>query len=177
MRSLNKLLWLQRLLNHIRLTIYNNFWGMSVDPSARISMTAKLDRTYPKGVHVHRNSYIAFGATLLTHDRTRGVYLETVIEENCFIGARSIIMPGVTVGHNSIVAAGAVVTRDVPPASIVAGNPAQIIRSGIEVGRYGRFLSADQPSGYQKDPAVISTAALPAENIQSSFSPSARTSS
>lgn len=168
MRSLNKLLWLQKLLNRIRLAIYNDFWGMSVDPSARISMTAKLDRTYPKGVHVRKDSYIAFGATLLTHDRTRGVYLDTVVEENCFIGARSIIMPGVTIGHNSIVAAGAVVTKNVPPASIVAGNPAQIIRSGIEVGRYGRFLSADQPSGYRKDTAVTDRTVLSEGHARSS---------
>lgn len=155
MRSLNKLLWLQKLLNRTMLWVYNDFWGMSIDPSAKISMSAKLDRTYPKGVHVGKNSYITFGVTVLTHDRTRGIYLDTVIEENCFIGARSIIMPGIVVGHNSIVAAGAVVTKNVPPRSIVAGNPAKIIRSDIEVGRYGRFLSADQPSGYQKPGADV----------------------
>jgi acetyltransferase-like isoleucine patch superfamily enzyme len=143
MRSLNQFLWLQRSINHVRVAVYNRFWGMSVDPTARISLSAKLDRTYPKGVHIRARSYVAFGATILTHDRTRGIYKDTVIEENCFIGARSIVMPGVRVGHNSIVAAGAVVTKDVPPRSIVAGNPAQIIRSDIEVGRYGRFLSAD----------------------------------
>lgn len=145
MRSLNKLLWLQRWLNHVRVLIYNRFWGMSVDPTARISLSAKLDRTYPKGVHIHARSWVAFGATILTHDRTRGIQRDTVVEENCFIGARSIVLPGVRIGHNSIVAAGAVVTKDVPPRSIVAGNPAQIIRSDIEVGRYGRFLSADRP--------------------------------
>ena len=51
-------------------------------------------------------------------------------------------MPGVTIGDESIIAAGAVVTRDVPSRSIVAGNPATIIRENIEVGPYGRFLSA-----------------------------------
>ena len=54
-------------------------------------------------------------------------------------------MPGVRIGNNCIVGAGAVVTKDVPDFSIVAGNPATIIRSGIEVGRYGRFLAADAP--------------------------------
>ena len=147
MRSLNQFLVIQRWLNHIRVAFYNRFWGMSVDPTARISLSAKLDRTYPKGVHIHRRSWVAFGATILTHDRTRGIYKDTVVEENCFIGARSIVMPGVRIGHNSIVAAGAVVTKNVPPRSIVAGNPAQIIRSDIEVGRYGRFLSADRPKG------------------------------
>ena len=145
MRSLNKLLWLQRWINHARVAVYNRFWGMNVDPTARISLSAKLDRTYPKGVHIHARTWVAFGATILTHDRTRGIHTDTVVEENCFIGARSIVLPGVRIGHNSIVAAGAVVTKNVPPRSIVAGNPAQIIRSDIEVGRYGRFLSADRP--------------------------------
>lgn len=145
MRSLNQLLWLQRLINKARIGLYNRFWGMDLHPTVKVSLTAKLDRTYPKGVHIKAYSYITFGATILTHDRTRGIYRDTVIEENCFIGARAIIMPGITVGHNSIVGAGAVVTKDVPPRTIVAGNPAEIIRTDIEVGRYGRFLSADKP--------------------------------
>ncbi|MDF8335546.1 acyltransferase [Novosphingobium sp. HBC54] len=145
MRSLNQLLWLQRFINKARIAFYNRFWGMDLHPTVKVSLTAKLDRTYPKGVHIKAYSYITFGATILTHDRTRGIYKDTVIEENCFIGARAIIMPGITVGHNSIVGAGAVVTKDVPPRSIVAGNPAEIIRTDIEVGRYGRFLSADKP--------------------------------
>jgi acetyltransferase-like isoleucine patch superfamily enzyme len=51
------------------------------------------------------------------------------IEDDCWIAANSILLAGVTVGKGSIVAAGAVVTKDVPPFSIVAGNPAQVIKS------------------------------------------------
>lgn len=51
------------------------------------------------------------------------------IENNVWIGARSIILKGVTVGHNSVVAAGAIVTKDVPPFSVVANPPARVIRS------------------------------------------------
>lgn len=50
------------------------------------------------------------------------------IEDNVWIGAGAIVLPRVTVGRNSIVAAGAVVTKDVPPYVVVAGNPAKIIR-------------------------------------------------
>lgn len=49
------------------------------------------------------------------------------IEDGAWIGAGAIILPGVTVGRKAIVGAGAVVTRDVPPHSVVAGNPAKII--------------------------------------------------
>lgn len=51
-----------------------------------------------------------------------------VIEDNVWIGENSIILPGVTVGKYSIIGAGAVVTKDVPSYTIVAGNPAKIIK-------------------------------------------------
>lgn len=51
-----------------------------------------------------------------------------VIEDNVWIGAAATILPGVTVGKNSIVAAGSVVTKHVPPNCIVAGVPARVVR-------------------------------------------------
>lgn len=51
-----------------------------------------------------------------------------VIDDDVWVGARSIILPGVTVGAHSIIGAGSVVTKDVPPWSIVGGNPAKVIR-------------------------------------------------
>ena len=61
MRSLNQMRWLQRLLMRLRLAWLNRFWGMSIHPTVRISMTAKLDKTYPKGMHLGAYSYGAFG--------------------------------------------------------------------------------------------------------------------
>ena len=52
---------------------------------------------------------------------------QITIEDNVVIGARSIILYNVTVGKNSLIAAGSVVTKDVLPYSIVGGNPAKII--------------------------------------------------
>lgn len=51
-----------------------------------------------------------------------------IIEKDSWIGAGSIILSGVTIGHGSVVGAGSVVTKSVPPFSIVAGNPARVIR-------------------------------------------------
>jgi tetrahydrodipicolinate N-acetyltransferase len=51
-----------------------------------------------------------------------------VIEDRVWLGNRSIVLKGITIGHDAVVAAGAVVTRNVPPRTVVAGNPARIVR-------------------------------------------------
>ena len=51
-----------------------------------------------------------------------------VVGDDVWIGAGATVVPGVTIGHDSVVAAGAVVTRDVPPRTLVGGNPARVIR-------------------------------------------------
>lgn len=51
------------------------------------------------------------------------------IEDDVFIGARAIVLKGVTVGRGSVIGAGSVVTRDIPPFSLAAGNPARIVRA------------------------------------------------
>ena len=51
-----------------------------------------------------------------------------IIGDNCWIGERAMIMPGVRIGEGSIIGAGAVVTKDIPPYSIAVGNPAKVIK-------------------------------------------------
>ena len=51
------------------------------------------------------------------------------IEDDCWIAANTIILAGVTIGRGSVIAAGSVVTKDVPPYSIVGGVPAKVIKS------------------------------------------------
>ena len=55
-------------------------------------------------------------------------YHQTSIQDDVWIGARALIMPGITIGTGAIVAAGAVVTKDVQPFSVVGGNPAKLIK-------------------------------------------------
>ncbi len=52
-----------------------------------------------------------------------------VLEENVWLGARVIVLRGVTIGADSVIGAGSVVTRDVPPRSVAVGLPAKVIRS------------------------------------------------
>ncbi len=58
-----------------------------------------------------------------------------VIEDDVWIGTHCVLLDGVRIGRGSVVAAGAVVTRDVPPFSVVAGVPARILRNRLEGGR------------------------------------------
>lgn len=51
-----------------------------------------------------------------------------IIEDNVWIGDKAIILPNVTIGKGSIIGAGAVVTKDIPPYCIAVGNPAKVIR-------------------------------------------------
>jgi len=142
-RGLNRLRHLRNALVWLYRLYYTRIWGMDIHPTAQFSLSAKFDRTFPKGVHVGRASYVAFDARILTHDRTRGLYVHTRVGANCFIGGCSLILPGVEIGDNCVVGAGSVVTKSVPPRSLVAGNPARVLRSDIEVTEYGRFLTAD----------------------------------
>lgn len=142
-RGLNRFRSLRNLIVTLRRIFYTHLWGMDLHPTMQMSLSARLDRTFPKGVHVGAHSYLAFEVRLLTHDRTRGLYLHTRVGMNCFIGGRSIILPGVEIGDNCVVGAGSVVTKSVLPRSLVAGNPARILREDIEVTEYGRFLTAD----------------------------------
>lgn len=51
-----------------------------------------------------------------------------VLEDNVWLGNRVIVLPGVTIGHDTVVGAGAVVTRDLPPRCVAVGNPARVVR-------------------------------------------------
>lgn len=142
--SLARISFLRKLLTRVRMHFFRRVMKMDIHPTVEMSLTAKPDMTFPRGLHIGEYTYLAFNARVLTHDRTRGMYMHTRIGRNCFIGGESLVLPGVSIGDDCVVGAGSVVTKDVPARSIVAGNPAKVIRSDIEVGRYGRFNDADE---------------------------------
>ena len=83
------------------------------------------------GLRVGNGVFIGPNATFTNDPFPRSkkhlsVFPETVLEEGCSIGANATILPGVRIGRNALVGAGAVVTQSIPPFAIVTGNPARI---------------------------------------------------
>ena len=76
-------------------------------------------------------------AGMTGHDTTRG---DVVIGHDVWLGSQCMIMSGVTIGHGAVVAARSVVTRDVPPYAIVAGNPARVVRHRFDEARIASLL-------------------------------------
>lgn len=121
-------------------------YGMDIGKNVVIARTAHLDKNInPKGIHIGDNTWLLRNAMVLAHDYCRGTnyvskFFDTFIGKNCVIGVNSIVLPGVKIGDHCVVAAGAVVTKDVPSNSIVAGNPAKVQKTGIIVSDFGQII-------------------------------------
>lgn len=112
----------------------------------------------PELISFNNNVVVASNVTFITHDISHLMlnnlgnekydYNDGCIEvmNNVFIGANSTILPNIRIGSNVIIAAGSVVTKDVPDNSVVAGVPAKVIESFDEYiikRKHKHFLSAD----------------------------------
>lgn len=94
-----------------------------------------IDSLCPELIEIGDNCVITGGVKLLAHDAAPTIFGKPMkighvkINNNVFIGMDAVILPGVTVGPNSIIGTNAVVTHDVPPNTVSAGAPAKIIMS------------------------------------------------
>lgn len=131
-----KIRWIVISIKHV---VYNRIYGMHIDKTARISFGAKLDLTYPRGIHIGGETYIASGAILFSHDFSRNLHSNTSVGKKCFIGANAIVMCGVSIGDEVIVGAGAIVTKNLPSNCIAVGNPARVIKRNIKTNRFGQL--------------------------------------
>jgi acetyltransferase-like isoleucine patch superfamily enzyme len=115
--------------------------GMRIGPHAALLARVQDFGTEPWLIEIGARVSVAAGAVFVTHDGASRVFRERIpggsafgnafapirVLDDSMIGLRAILMPGVTVGPRSIVGAGSVVTRDVPPDSVVGGSPARIL--------------------------------------------------
>ena len=135
--------------------------GYDIHPTTVMERNISLDKLYPGGIHIGKNCLVGAGVMILSHDHcrrsgdnknaqdvTNPLLLDTHIGDRCFIATRSIILPGVRIGNECIVGAGAVVTKDVPNNCIVAGNPAKVIRTGIRMSERATLLNWSVERGY-----------------------------
>ena len=121
----------------------------------------------PQLVKIHDNVRIAEGVTIYEHDGINAVFARlngddidpkwrvhrscVEIFDNCFIGGHSILIGDLKIGPNAIVAGGSVVTRDVLPGQIVAGNPAKVVGDFFELMEKRKKIDYDKPDVDEKE--------------------------
>ena len=124
-------------------------WSSNVLPSCRIwqpwklkmgayaCLSAEVDCYSVDQITVGDQATVSQGAKLCTasHDIASSImeltYAPIVIGANAWVAAWSIVLPGVTVGEGAVVGAGSVVTKDVAPWTVVAGNPARVVKRRV----------------------------------------------
>lgn len=126
---------LSRFVNNSYSLYLRKMRGVDVGDKCQISWRSTIDRANPRGVHIGNYTRIALEALIIAHDYSRGkdMWCKTCIGHHCVIGGRAIILPGITLGNHVFVGAGSVVTKSFPSNCLIAGNPARIIRVGIEI--------------------------------------------
>jgi acetyltransferase-like isoleucine patch superfamily enzyme len=80
------------------------------------------------GVHIYTGNHSFNDASIPIIDQGHDEFEDVILKKGCWLGANSIILPGVSIGYNSVVAAGAVVTKNVEDYTLVGGVPAKEIR-------------------------------------------------
>ena len=129
----------------LRVTLHR-LRGVRIGERTWIGFDTLIEPSYPARVEIGDRVAIGIRVLILAHFAHHGRNRETAdgavdervsvrIEDDVFVGPGSIIMPNVTLGAGSVVAAGSVVTRSVAPLTMVQGNPAKpIARCGVPLG-------------------------------------------
>ena len=141
--------------NNVKIYDFVNLYGCIIGDDSKIGTFVEIQKNATigknckisshtficEGVHIEDNVFVGHNVTFINDKIPRSVnedgsmqsekdwqVIETFIKNGASIGSSATIMCGVTIGEKAIVGAGAVVTKDVPPNSIVAGVPAKIIK-------------------------------------------------
>ena len=144
-----------KLGKNVKLSYFLNLYGCEIGDNTKIGAFVEIQNNAVvgrnckisshsficEGVHIEDNVFIGHNVTFINDLYPRAVNPEgkmqteedwevvpTFVKKGASIGSSATILAGVTIGENSIIGAGAVVTKDVPDFSIVAGNPAKVLR-------------------------------------------------
>lgn len=127
----------KKFLGDLKIAVHN---GMKCGKGVSVAGKCHFG-TEPYLIELGNYVRISFDVVFITHDGGTWVFRrekkyqnivsfgKIVIGDNTFIGARTVIMPGVSVGSNCVIGAGSIVTKDIPNNSVACGNPARVIRT------------------------------------------------
>ncbi|MDH3268323.1 MAG: N-acetyltransferase [Ignavibacteria bacterium] len=144
-----------KLGKDVKIYDFVNLYGCSIDDETKVGTFVEIQKNsfigknckisshtfVCEGVHIEDNVFVGHNVTFINDKHPRATnedgsmqsdidwkVVETFVKKGASIGSSSTIMCGVTIGENSIIGAGAVVTADVPPNSVAVGVPAKVIR-------------------------------------------------
>lgn len=144
-----------KLGKNVKLFSFVNLYGCEIGDNTKIGAYVEIQKNAVvgqnckisshtficEGVNIEDNVFIGHNVTFINDLYPRATTSEgkmqsdvdwevipTFVKKGASIGSSSTILAGVTIGENAIIGAGAVVTKDVPPSTIVAGNPAKVLR-------------------------------------------------
>ncbi|MBN22520.1 MAG: acetyltransferase [Bdellovibrionaceae bacterium] len=113
---------------------FHKLRGVKISSGVEIGYMVSIDNVHPDKVVIYEGATVVLGSVILSHDNahhkttnSKKNIQEVRIGVNSFVGANSIILPGVRIGEGAIVSAGSVVNNSVPDYAVVGGNPAVIL--------------------------------------------------
>lgn len=141
---------------NVKIFNFVNAYGCSIDEGSKVGAFVEIQKGSSigknckisshsficEGVHIEDNVFVGHGV-MFTNDLfpratnadgsqqtdADWTMIETFVKQGASIGSNATILCGITIGENALIGAGAVVTKDVPPNTIVAGNPAKILKT------------------------------------------------